>query len=75
MRLTDEGVVSLQSDLLVLVEQVQLRIEVVGLVEGSLARDLSLLNADIQLPLLLKQHLKDSDVCVHIVSHMGHLRV
>ena len=66
---------SLQSDLLVLVEQVQLRIEVVSLVEGSLARDLSLLNADIQLPLLLKQHLKDSDVRVHIVSHMGHLRV
>lgn len=65
----------LQRDLLVLPKQPQLRVEVVYLVNCRLKCDLSLLDANVQLSLLLEQYLKDCDIGVHIVGHVMHLGV
>ena len=65
----------LQRDLLVLAEQSKLRVEVVDLVECRLKRNLSLLDANVQLPLLLQQNLENRDVRIHVVRHMVHLRI
>jgi hypothetical protein len=47
----------------------------VDLVECGLKSNLSLLDANIQLPLLLQQNLENCDVRIHVVRHMVHLRI